>query len=133
LSSDSHTEPPSTPDLRIKAIQQLLMEKGLLPPGAIDAIEHKLGPKIGAKIVAHAWTDPGYRKRLLTNAVEAIGEFGESHDPHLAVVERTPTIGASPSAQRQHSPTCRDKSSCYSREVARDDKWKSPSLNELGH
>jgi len=57
LSSDSHTEPPSTPDLRIKAIQQLLMEKGLLPPGAIDAIvdafEHKLGPKIGAKIVAH--------------------------------------------------------------------------------
>jgi len=113
------------------------MEKGLLPPGVIDAIvdafEHKLGPKIGAKIVAHAWTDPGYRKRLLTNAVEAIGEFGGSHDPHLAVVERTPTIGASPSAQRRHSPTCRDKSSCYSREVARDDKWKSPSLNELGH
>jgi len=96
LSSDSHTEPPSTPALRIKAIQQLLMEKGLLPPGAIDTIvdafEHKLGPKVGAKIVAHAWTDPGYRKRLLTNAVEAIGEFGGSHDPHLAIVERTPTI-----------------------------------------
>lgn len=93
--SDSHTEPPSTPALRIKAIQQLLQEKGLLPPGAIDmivdAFEHKLGPKIGAKVVAHAWTNPDYRKRLLTNAVEAIGEFG-SHDPHLAVVERTPTI-----------------------------------------
>ena len=96
MSSDSHTEPPLTPALRIKAIQQLLMEKGLLPPGAIDTIvdafEHKLGPKVGAKIVAHAWTDPGYRKRLLTNAVEAIGEFGGSRDPHLAIVERTPTI-----------------------------------------
>jgi len=95
VSSDPHTEPPSTPALRIKAIQQLLHEKGLLPPGAIDkivdAFEHKLGPKIGAKVVAHAWTDPGYRKRLLANAVEAIGEFG-SHDPHLAVVEQTPTI-----------------------------------------
>jgi len=96
LSSDPHTEPPSTPALRIKAIQQLLLEKGLLPPGAIDTIvdafEHKLGPKIGASIVAHAWTDPGYRKRLLTDAVKAIGEFGGSHDPHLAIVERTPTI-----------------------------------------
>ena len=95
MSSDPHTEPPSTPALRIKAIQQLLQEKGLLPPGAIDkivdAFEHKLSPKIGAKVVARAWTDPDYKKRLLTNAVEAIGEFG-SHDPHLAVVERTPTI-----------------------------------------
>jgi nitrile hydratase len=96
LSSDSHTDPPSTPALRIKAIQQLLLEKGLLPPGAIDTIvdafEHKLGPKVGARIVARAWTDAGYRKRLLANAVEAIGEFGGSHDPHLAIVERTPTI-----------------------------------------
>jgi nitrile hydratase len=85
MSSDPHTDQPSTPALRIKAIQQLLQEKGLLPPGAIDkivdAFEHKLGPKIGAKVVARAWTNHDYRRQLLTNAVEAIGEFG-SHDPH---------------------------------------------------
>jgi nitrile hydratase len=96
LSPGSGTEPPSTPELRIKAIEQLLLEKGILQPGAVDAIadvfEHKLGPKIGARIVARAWTDPEYKKRLLENAPEAIRELGGSRDQHMAVLERTPTI-----------------------------------------
>jgi nitrile hydratase len=96
LSPGSGTQPPSTPELRIKAIEQLLLEKGILQPGAVDAIvdvfEHKLGPKIGARIVARAWTDAEYKKRLLENAPEAIGELGGSRDQHMAVLERTPTI-----------------------------------------
>jgi nitrile hydratase subunit alpha len=96
LSPGSGTQPPSTPELRIKAIEQLLLEKGILQPGAVDAIadvfEHKLGPKIGARIVARAWTDPEYKKRLLENAPEAIRELGGSRDQHMAVLERTPTI-----------------------------------------
>jgi nitrile hydratase subunit alpha len=96
VSWESYTEPPSTPALRIKAIEQLLLEKGLLPPGAVDKIvnvfEHRLGPKIGARIVARAWTDAGYKERLLANAPDAIGEFGGSDDPHMAMIERTPTI-----------------------------------------
>jgi nitrile hydratase subunit alpha len=96
LSSGSGTPPPSTPALRIKAIEQLLQEKGILQPGAVDAIvdvfEHKLGPKIGARIVARAWTDPEYKKRLLKNAPEAIQELGGSQDQRMAALERTPTI-----------------------------------------
>src|SRR5437870_9056362 len=76
LSSGSGTQPPSTPTLRIKAIQQLLLEKGILPPGAVDRIvdvfEHKLGPKIGAKVVARAWIGPEYKRRHLNNGPDAI-------------------------------------------------------------
>lgn len=96
MSSDSHTDPPSAPALRIKAIQQLLTEKGLLPTGAVDTIvdafEHRFGPRTGARIVARAWTNASYKKRLLADAPEAMGEFGHSEDPHIATIERTPTI-----------------------------------------
>lgn len=98
MSSGSGTQPPSTPTLRIKAIEQLLLEKGILPPGAVDRIvdvfEHKLGPKIGAKVVARAWIDPEYKKRLLNNGPGAIQELGlfDPQNQQLAMLAGTPTI-----------------------------------------
>ena len=75
-----------------------MLEKGIIPPGAVDRIidvfEHKLGPKIGAKVVARAWIDPEYKKRLLNNGPEAIRELGlfDPQDKQLAVLAGTPTI-----------------------------------------
>ena len=63
-----HTEPPSVPTLRIKALESLLVEKGLVDPGAveeiIDLFEKRIGPRNGAKVVAHAWADPAYKEHL---------------------------------------------------------------------
>lgn len=67
-------------DIRVKALEQLLTDKGLVDPAALDAIvdvyENQIGPKNGAKVVAKAWCDPDYRQRLLTNANTAIAELG---------------------------------------------------------
>jgi hypothetical protein len=63
----SHTAPPSDPELRIKALESLLVEKQLIDPDAVDAIidtyETKIGPRNGAKVVARAWVDPEYKAR----------------------------------------------------------------------
>ena len=65
MDEHSHTEPPSEPALRIKALESLLVEKGLVDPGAVDEIielfEKRIGPRNGAKVVAHAWADPAYK------------------------------------------------------------------------
>ena len=70
MDKHSHTEPPSAPALRIKALELLLVEKGLVDPGAVDEIidifEKRIGPRNGAKVVAHAWADPAYKERLLS-------------------------------------------------------------------
>jgi nitrile hydratase subunit alpha len=94
-----HDVPESTPALRVKAIESLLVEKGLIDPAALDSIidtyEHKVGPRNGARVVARAWLDPSYRKRLLAGAVEAIGELGLEAGPqgeHLMVLENTPKV-----------------------------------------
>lgn len=75
-----HDRPLSGPALRVKALESLLTEKGLVDPQALDALidtyETKVGPRNGAKIVARAWTDPAYKRRLLTDATAAIAEFG---------------------------------------------------------
>ena len=65
-----HSDVPSDVALRVKALESLLVEKGLVDPAALDAIvetyEHKVGPHNGARVVARAWTDPAYKQRLLT-------------------------------------------------------------------
>lgn len=71
---------PSDPALRTKALESLLMEKGLVDPAAIDtwieAYEKKIGPRRGAQIVARAWTDPAFKALLLGDATKAIEPFG---------------------------------------------------------
>jgi nitrile hydratase len=91
-------DPPSDIALRVKALESLLVEKGLVDPAALDAIvdhfERKVGPRNGARVVAKAWTDPAYRERLLADATAAIAELGFSgaQGEHMVAVENTPTI-----------------------------------------
>src|SRR3984893_17843366 len=91
-----HQELPSDPALRVMALESLLVEKGLVDPVALDALidayEHKIGPRNGARVVARAWVDPEYKKRLLANATSAIAELGyggRTGEP-MVVVENTP-------------------------------------------
>jgi nitrile hydratase len=93
---DEGQAPPSDMALRVKALESLLVEKGLVDPAALDAIietyEHKVGPRNGARVVARAWTDPAYKARLLADATEAIAElgYGGRQGEHMVVVENTP-------------------------------------------
>ena len=93
-----HSVVPSDPALRVKSLESLLVEKGLVDPAALDALvdayEHKIGPRNGAQVVARAWVDPGYKKRLLANADAAIGElgYGGMQGEHMVVVENTPKV-----------------------------------------
>lgn len=93
-----HSSLPSEPTLRVKALESLLVEKGLVDPAALDAIvdayEHKIGPRNGAKVVARAWSDPEFKRRLLADATAAIGELGYlgRQGEHMVVVENTPTV-----------------------------------------
>ena len=69
---DHGQEPLPDIALRVKALESLLVDKGLVDPAALDAIvdhyEHKVGPRNGARVVAKAWSDPAYRERLLADA-----------------------------------------------------------------
>jgi nitrile hydratase subunit alpha len=94
-----HNAPESGPALRVKALESLLVEKGLIDPAALDSLidtyEHKVGPRNGARAVARAWLDASFRKRLLSNAVEAIAELGIEAGPqgeHLVVLENTLSV-----------------------------------------
>jgi len=84
--------------LRVKALESLLVEKGLVDPAALDAMvdayENKIGPRNGAKVVARAWTDPVYKARLMADATAAIAELGYSgaQGEHMVVVENTPAV-----------------------------------------
>ena len=95
---DHGQEPPSDMALRVKALESLLVEKGLVDPAALDAIietyEHKVGPRNGARVVARAWSDPAYKARLLDDATAAIAEvgYGGRQGEHMVVVENTPDI-----------------------------------------
>ena len=70
------TDVPSDPELRVKALESLLVEKGLVDPVAldvlVDAFENKVGPRNGAKVVARAWVDSDYKQRLLDDGTAAI-------------------------------------------------------------
>lgn len=93
-----HSIVPDDTALRVKALESLLIEKGLVDPAALDAIvdyyEHKVGPRNGARVVARAWSDPAYKARLLTDATAAIAELGYAgrQGDHMVVVENTPEI-----------------------------------------
>jgi nitrile hydratase len=93
-----HDKPLSGPALRVKALESLLVDKGLVDPKALDAIidlyETKVGPHNGARIVARAWTDPAYKRRLLTDATAAIEEvgFGGSEGEDMVVLENAPKV-----------------------------------------
>ena len=94
----AHNAPPSDTAMRVKALETLLTEKGLLDPAAIDALvetyETKIGPRNGAKVVARAWTDPDYKARLLENGSAAIAELGFSgvQGEDMVVVENTDDV-----------------------------------------
>src|SRR5262245_44984004 len=83
---------------RVEALEALLVEKGIVDSSAIDeVIEHyesDVGPLNGAKVVARAWTDPAYRRRLLTDGTRAIAElgFGGPEAQMVIAVENTPTV-----------------------------------------
>jgi nitrile hydratase len=93
--SDNHVTIPTGAALRVKALEALLKEKGLVDEAALDVIvdrlETKVGPRNGARVVAKAWTDPAFRKRLLENATTAVAElgFGGPEGGHLVAVENT--------------------------------------------
>ena len=93
-----HSLVPSDPALRVKSLESLLVEKGLVDPAALDVLvdtyEHKIGPRNGAQVVAHAWVDSGFKQRLLADGTAAIAElgFGGRGGDYLQVVENTPTV-----------------------------------------
>ena len=93
-----HQNVPSDMALRVKSIESLLVEKGLIDRAAIDAMvdiyENKVGPRNGARVVARAWVDPAYKQRLLANGTAAIAELGYSGEQgqDITVVENTPKI-----------------------------------------
>jgi nitrile hydratase subunit alpha len=96
--------------LRVRALETILTEKGYVDPAALDQIvenvETKIGPHIGARVVARAWVDPEFKRRLLEDATEAVGSLA-GFDPvaaHLIAVENTP--------QTHHMVVC-TLCSCY--------------------
>lgn len=96
--SHDHTEPPSDLVLRVKALESLLVEKGLVDPAAldllIDAYETKIGPRNGARVVARAWVDADFKKWLLHDATAAIASLGYTgrQGEHMKVIENTRQI-----------------------------------------
>jgi nitrile hydratase len=98
MAGHDHTDPPSDIALRVKALESLLLEKGLVEADTLDAIvelyEHNIGPKNGAQVVARAWTDPEYKARLLADPTPAIAELGFSgvQGEDMVVVENTPDV-----------------------------------------
>jgi nitrile hydratase subunit alpha len=93
-----HQAVPSDLTLRVKALESLLVEKGLVDRAAldelIDAYEHKIGPRNGARVVARAWVDPTFKQRLLKDANAAIAElgYGGQQGEDMVVVENGPAL-----------------------------------------
>jgi nitrile hydratase len=89
---------PSDFTLRVKSLESLLVEKGLVDRAALDALvdtfENKVGPRNGARVVAKAWVDSAYKQRLLADPDRAIAElgYGGQQGEHMVVVENTPTV-----------------------------------------
>jgi nitrile hydratase len=94
----AHGAPLTDVELRVRALESLLVDKGLVDPAALDALidtyETKVGPRNGAKVVARAWVDPAYRRRLLEDGTAAVAEFGfmGRQSEKLVVVENSPAV-----------------------------------------
>ena len=93
-----HGAPLSGPALRVKALESLLVEKGLVDPSALDQLidryETKVGPRNGARVVARAWVDPAFKRRLLADTSAAMAEFGYTgrQGENMVAVENTPAV-----------------------------------------
>ena len=93
-----HQELPSDPALRTKALESVLVARGVVDRAALDTLvevyEHEIGPRNGAQVVAHAWVDDAYRRRLLDDGTAAIRElgYGGEESEHLVVVENTDRV-----------------------------------------
>ena len=93
-----HTEPPDELVLRVKALESLLIDRGLVDPAALDALidtyETQVGPRNGAQVVARAWHDPAFKQWLFEDATAAIVSMGYTgrQGEHMKVVENTPTV-----------------------------------------
>lgn len=111
-SDDAHPHSllPSDPALRVKVLESLLVEKGLVDTAALDAIietyEHKIGPQNGAAVVARAWREPKFRAALLTDATAAVSQMGfyGRQGEHIVALENT---------DRQHNLVVCTLCSCY--------------------
>jgi nitrile hydratase len=95
---EPHSHLPSEPALRVKALETLLVAKGLVDPAAldelIDSYEHGIGPRNGALVVARSWVDPTFRERLLEDATAAIASlgFGGRQGEHMVAVENSDRV-----------------------------------------
>ena len=89
---------PSDPALRTRALESVLVARGLVDRAALDALvdayEREIGPRNGARVIARAWVDEDYKRRLLSNATAAIAElgFGGEEGEQMVVVENTPRV-----------------------------------------
>ncbi len=98
--NSQHTHDPleERASLRVRALEELMVAKGLVDPDALDSIveyyEKEIGPRNGAQVVSNAWTDPEFKSRLLLNGSETIKELGFQgyQGEHIQVVENTPLI-----------------------------------------
>ena len=93
-----HTDLPSDPALRVKALETLLVDKGLVDPAALDEIietyAHKVGPQNGAKVVAKMWVDPAFRAAMRSDPMPLLREmdlYGRQGE-HMIFVENTPEV-----------------------------------------
>jgi len=98
MAHDHQNAPPAETAMRVKALETLLTEKGIVDPAAIDTLielyETRVGPRNGARVVARAWTDPDYKERLLKDGTAAIAELGFSgvQGEDMVVVENTDDV-----------------------------------------
>ena len=109
-----HGAPLTDVELRVRALESLLVDKGLVDPKALDQLidtyETKVGPRNGAKVVARAWVDPAYKRRLLEDGTAAVAEFGfmGRQSEKLVVVENTADV---------HNVVVCTLCSCYPRDL----------------
>lgn len=109
-SDHPHALLPPEPALRVKALETILLRKGLIDPAALDEIidtyQNKIGPQNGARVVARAWSDPDFKAALLKDADTVLAELGYygRQGEHMVVVENTP---------QQHNMVVCTLCSCY--------------------
>ena len=98
MTNQPHPQDRPSPELRVEALETLLVERGLVKSemldGFIDRYANDVGPMNGARVVAKAWVDPDYHQRLIESGTEAINELGLSgpQGEHIVVVENSPTV-----------------------------------------